>query len=348
MKVAMLTGVKELDVRDIAAPELINSGDVLVQVRAVGICGSDVHNYLEGGTGSRKVVYPFIPGHEASGQVVAVGEAVTRVKPGDRIMIEPAFYCGVCDQCRAGRFNTCRKIMFLSSAGELQGCMCGQVIIPEKNCFVIPQNLSYAEATLAEPLSIALHSVKNLAGVEPEASVAVLGCGPVGLCTMLAAKAAGSQHVYATDRLAHRVSAAEKMGASWCGNPQESNVVHDILQHEPGGVDVVFECSGDPQALSQAVDLLKPGGSLVITGIPVESRIEFSIDKLRRRELTIYNVRRQNKMEEAALELLASESELFAQMITHKFSLDDAKSAFDLVAGYRDGVVKAMVVLDGV
>jgi len=119
MKAAQLVGIRQLNVTEIEPPQIKDDADVLINVRAIGICGSDVHNYVEGGIGARKVVYPFIPGHEAAGEVAAVGSGVTKVKPGDRIMIEPAFHCGECDQCRAGRFNTCRNIQFMSSAGEV-------------------------------------------------------------------------------------------------------------------------------------------------------------------------------------------------------------------------------------
>jgi L-iditol 2-dehydrogenase len=346
MKAARLTGLRELVIDEIASPEIENAGDVLVRVCAVGICGSDVHNYVEGGTGSRKVVYPFIPGHEAAGEVLEVGRSVTKVKPGDRIMIEPAFFCGECDQCLAGRFNTCRKIMFLSSAAELQGCMCEKIVIPEQNCFVINDRLSFAEATLAEPLSIALHSVKTLGCMKAGSDVGILGCGPVGLCTQLAAIAEGAGAVYVSDPIKHRYELAGELGAAWSGSPEQSDVVQNIMSRSPLGLDIVFECSGSPAALDQAVDLLKPGGTLVITGIPVASRISMSIDLLRRKEITIRNVRRQNRMEAAALELLASQSHTFAKLITHRFPLAEAQDAFELAASYANGVVKAMVMLD--
>ena len=345
MKAARLMGVRELVIGEVATPQIVNDSDVLVNVRAVGICGSDVHNYVEGGIGARPVVYPFIPGHEAAGEVVAVGAGVRSVKPGDRIMIEPAMHCGVCDQCKKGRFNTCRKIQFMSSAGELQGCMCEQVVIPEQNCFVIPGNLSFEQAAVAEPLSIALYSVNQSIEITAETNIAILGAGPVGLCTMLAAQSKGAKKIYVTDKINARLEIATELGAVWTGNPVETDVVKEIGEAAPLGMSVVFECSGDADALDQAVELLAPGGKLMITGIPIGSRISLNIDQLRRKEIMVQNVRRQNQTVEETIELLGADKVNVDALISHRFSLDDAKDAFDLVASYADGVVKAMVVV---
>ena len=343
MRAVRLTGVREIEIADIAPPVIKNDCDVLVDVHTVGICGSDVHNYLEGGIGARKVDYPFIPGHEASGRVAAVGDAVTRVKAGDRIMIEPAFHCGECDQCRKGRFNTCRNIQFMSSAGELQGCMCEQVVIPQQNCFVIPDGLSYEQAAVAEPLSIALYSVKAFSVPLSDGPVAVLGSGPVGLCTMLAAKAMGADQVYVSDRIDERLKLAGKLGATAVANPDSGDVVQDFMAAQPLGFSAVFECSGDALALEHAVNLLAPGGVLLLTGIPVGSRISLNIDQLRRKEIRIQNVRRQNSMVEDTIKLLDSGAVDVRPLVTHRFGLDEAGTAFELVAAYSDGVVKAMV-----
>jgi len=344
MLAAQLTGLRTIAIAEIAAPRIAAADDVLVRVRAVGICGSDVHNYAAGGIGKRKVVYPFIPGHEAAGEVVAVGPGVTRVKSGDRVMIEPAHHCGACDQCLAGRFNTCRHIQFMSSAEELQGCMCELVVVPERNCFPFGDSLSFEQAAVVEPLSIAVYSVARSVPMGPQTAIAILGAGPIGLCTLLAARAAGARRFFVTDRLASRLAAARALGAGWTGNPEAGDVVAAIKAEEPLEMDVVFECCGQPEALDQAVDLLKPGGMLILTGIPEGSRIALCIDTLRRKETTIFNVRRQNACVERAIALIASGAVNVDALITHRVPLADAQRAFDLVADYADGVIKAMVV----
>ena len=346
MIAAQLTGIRELGIGNVEMPTLAKDTDVLVKVRAVGVCGSDVHNYVSGGIGARKVVYPFIPGHEAAGEVSEVGTAVTHVKPGDRVMIEPAHHCGTCDQCLAGRFNTCRHIQFMSSAAEMQGCMCEHVVVPEQNCFLIPDELSFEQAAVSEPLSIALYSVKQSIPMNADTPVGILGAGPIGLCTMLAAQAMGARRIYITDKLPARLELAKRLGATWTGNPEQRDVVAEIGDAEPLELPVVFECSGDPEALDQAVELLGPGGMLIITGIPEGHRISLNIDLLRRKELTVYNVRRQNETVAETISLLATGAIDISPLVTHRVQLSDAKKAFDLVADYADGVVKAMVLND--
>jgi L-iditol 2-dehydrogenase len=344
MLAAQLTGIRQMEINNVPAPSPDpGPGEALVRVKAIGVCGSDVHNYLEGGIGTRKVAYPFIPGHEASGEVIAVGAGVKEVSPGDRVMIEPAMHCGQCDQCRVGRFNTCRKIQFLSSAGELQGCMCERITVPVHNCFRFPDGMSFEQAAAAEPLSIAVYSVKKSIPMSADTPVAILGCGPIGLCTLLAVLQAGAKRVYMTDRIPERLALAKRLGACWTGRPDEAAVEVQLIRQEPLGFPVVFECCGKQEAIDQGTRLLRPGGMLVITGIPEGSRISLCIDILRRNELTVYNVRRQNQCVKSALAMIADGTIDVAPLITHRFPLAQAKRAFELVADYADGVVKAMV-----
>ncbi len=344
MQAAQLTGIRNLEVNSIPAPAIRATGEVRVRIKAVGICGSDVHNYIEGGIGARKLVYPFIPGHEATGEVIAVADDVSALSPGDRVMIEPAMHCGKCDQCLEGRFNTCRHIQFLSSADELQGCMCEQVVVPAHNCFRLPSGMSYEEGAVAEPLSIAIYSVTQSIALSPGTPVAILGAGPIGLCTLLAARQAGAERVYVTDRIPERLQMARQLGACFTGSPDDPELEARLQEAEPLGFPVVFECCGQQDALDQGVRLLRPGGKLVITGIPEGSRISLCIDLLRRNELTVYNVRRQNQCVGLALDMIASGRVDIKPLITHRVPLAQARPAFDTVAAYADGVIKAMVV----
>lgn len=343
VKAVQLTGIRELEIQDIAAPGTPQAGQVLVNVQWVGICGSDVHNYVEGGIGARKLIYPFVPGHEASGVVAGVGEGVTHLKVGDHVMIEPAMHCGECDQCCEGRYHTCRKIQFLSSAGELQGCMCEQVIIPAHNAFLAPAGVSDEEVALAEPLSIAIYSVKQSIEMHPDRPIAILGAGPIGLCTLLAAKQLGAERIYISDPITERREMALKMGASAVADPFSDDGLASWHSVQEGGMAAVFECCGQQAALDQAVDMLRPGGKLIVTGIPEGSRISYCIDQLRRKEITIFNVRRQNQCVESALEAIASGEIDVKPLMTHRFDLVDTKRAFEMVASYRDGVVKALI-----
>jgi len=158
-------------------------------------------------------------------------------------------------------------------------------------------------------------------------------------------RAEGAKTIYVTDKLKYRTVAAKKAGATWAGNPDNQNVVEAILKREPLGIDAVFECAGEQSTLDEAVDLLKPGGRLVLIGAPRFERVSFLIDKIRRKEITIVNIRRQNGCTGRAIDLIASHKVDIDFMITHRFKFEDAQEAFETVAGYRDGVIKALIEL---
>jgi L-iditol 2-dehydrogenase len=343
MKAAVLTGPGRIEVRDRPKPEIKDKTDVFLKVRAVGICGSDLHYFHEERVGDTVMTYPVVLGHECAAVVEETGRDVKRVKPGDRVAVEPAVSCGVCDQCRAGRPNTCRALSFLGHPKERSGALAEFVVMPEESCFPLPETMTFAQATLAEPLSIALHAVALAGGLKGR-TAAVLGSGPIGLCAGLLALGEGAAATYMTDKVAARVRAADReAGARWAGNPLEADVVREILDRAPGGLDVVFECCGKQEALDQAVELLKPGGTLVLVGIPLESRVSFDINRLRRRELRLQNVRRQNRCVAPALRMIADGRIKVDFLATHTFPLKDTQKAFDTAFHYRDGVLKALV-----
>jgi L-iditol 2-dehydrogenase len=342
MKAAFLTGVRTIEVRETPAPRIVRDDDVLVRSRAVGVCGSDLHYYESDCVGADKVAYPFIPGHECAGVVEEVGKAVTRVKPGDAVVVEPAVSCGTCDQCRTGRPHTCRKLLFLGHYGELTGGMAEFALAPERNCVPLPAKMTVVQGALAEPLSIALYAA-GLAGSVRGKTAAVLGTGPIGLCVIMALKAEGSGPVYATERIDHRVSAAAKAGADWTGNPDREDVAAEIQARESLGLDLVFECCGEQSALDQAVSLLKPGGTLVVVGIPLDPRVSFDSSKVRRREIRVQNVRRQNKCLERAVALIHAGRIKPDFLATHSFSLNQAAKAYEIASTRKDGVIKAIV-----
>ncbi len=198
------------------------------------------------------------------------------------------------------------------------------------------------QAALSEPLAIGLYAVRS-AGPLAGKSVAILGTGPIGISVMLSAIAHGAERVYMTDKIDERLALASEMGAQWTGNIGKCDIVRDILCEEPQQIDIVFECCGLQEAANQAVQLLKPGGRLLIIGIPSLTRWSFDVDNLRRKEVSIQNVRRQNGVVKETLEMISSGRLSPDRMQTHNFSLDDVGKAFKLVAGYRDGVMKAMI-----
>jgi L-iditol 2-dehydrogenase len=185
--------------------------------------------------------------------------------------------------------------------------------------------------------------VTAVAMLTPGATIAILGSGPIGLCVLLASRAACDCTVFATDLLDERLKMARRCGATWTGNPNQLDVVRAIRQLEPRGVDFVFECAGQQETLDQAIELLKPGGTVLMIGIPEVDRVSFSIHTMRRKEIRLQNVRRQDQCMAPAIELVSKGDINLDQLVTHHFPLAETKKAFDLVADYRDGVVKAVV-----
>ncbi len=342
MRSMMLTGIRQMEMMHVPDPMLLNDTDVLIRMKVIGVCGSDVHYYKAGKIGSQVVDYPFPVGHEGAGEVIKTGKAVQRVKPGDRIAIEPAMPCWKCDQCLAGRPHTCRELRFLGCPGQAAGCLSEFIVMPETSCFPIPDHMSYDEAALSEPLAIGLYAVNSSIPIKNTAT-GILGYGPIGMSVHLAAKAKGASEIYATDKVEERLKIAMENGAVYSGNPDKTDVVGEITGMKPGMLDVVFECCGQQEAIDQAIELLKPGGKLMIIGIPEFDRWTLPVDKTRRKEIVIQNVRRQNETLDETLELISESKINVSAMATHRFSFDDTKAAFDLVSEYEDGVMKAMI-----
>jgi L-iditol 2-dehydrogenase len=319
MKAMMLTGIRQMAMMDVPDPVLKNPTDVKIRMSVLGICGSDIHYYTQGKIGSQKVNFPFTVGHEGAGVVVETGSGVTRVKPGDKIAIEPAMPCWECDQCKAGRHHTCRKISFLGTPGQAEGCLSEYLVMPEENCFPLPANLIPDHGSISEPLAIGVYSV------------------------LMAAKVYGMGSAYITDKIDERLAIASREGVAYTGNPDNDDIVYGIIEKEPLGLDVVFECCGQQEALDQAVDLLKPGGKLIVIGIPEFDRWSLNVENTRRKEIMLLFIRRQVNCVDKAIELMGNGSINITNMVTHRFSFDRTKEAFDLVAGYRDGAMKVMI-----
>jgi L-iditol 2-dehydrogenase len=342
MKAMVLTGIRKMEMRNIPDPVLKKDNDVLIKMEVVGVCGSDIHYYVAGKIGSQVVQYPFPVGHEGAGIVIKTGASVTRVKAGDRIAIEPAMPCWECDQCKAGRHHTCRKLRFLGCPGQAYGCLTEYIVMPETSCIKIDDSLSLEHAVISEPLAIGVYAVKKsipMAG----ARIGILGSGPIGMSVLLAAKAGGCENIYMTDKLDGRLKIVKKAGANYTGNVGKHDVVKEIIALEPLMLDVVFECCGQQEAFDQAFELLKPGGKLVIVGIPEFDFWKVPADVARRKEIIIQNIRRQVDCTEDALHSMSTGKIDVSLMATHRFGFSETPRAFDMVAAYEDGVMKAMI-----
>jgi L-iditol 2-dehydrogenase len=342
MKIACFTALRRIELLDAPEPVLERPGDVLLQIDRVGVCGSDVHYYLEGRIGDQVLQYPATLGHECAGTVLETGAAVQGLKTGDRVAIDPAFPCGQCDQCRNGRTHTCRRLLFMGTPGQAPGAAAERYVVPAACCAAIPASMSLDEAVLVEPLSIGLHAVR-LSRLAAGMKIAILGAGPIGLAVLLCAKATTSCTVFMTDLLDERLAVARRCGADAVYKARQSDVVAAIIQAEPLGLDMVFECSGDPVCVEQGQSLLGPGGCLMMVGIQPVDAVAFDPHRMRRSELRFQAVRRQNDCVLPAIRLIAQRQLDPAPLLTHRFPFSQISAAFELVAGYRDGVIKAVL-----
>lgn len=346
MKAIYLDGPGRFSTRDVPTPELRRPNDVALRIEAVGVCGSDMHYFRSGRIGTQILSEPWVMGHECTAVVESVGPEAKGLSVGDRVAVDPLIHCGRCDQCQSGRMHTCREQAFLGCPGQLPGCMSERIVMPDSCCFVVPEQLSVGAAVMVEPFAIALHA-RNQLGELAGKDVGILGMGPVGLCVQGAVELAGARSLSVTDRLDYRLELSRKQVTRVddfrAHNPRREDVVRLIQSAHPQGLDAVYDCCGEPEALDQAVELLKPGGTLILVGIPEGSRIELDINALRRKELTIENVRRQNDCTPEAIERLAQGELSLDPVVTHHFAADDSQRAYDLVAGYADGVGKALI-----
>jgi len=315
-------------------------GEVQVRVEAVGICGSDLHAYAEGAVGSTPNVYPMVLGHEPAGTIAKVGSGVTGLAPGDRGALEPALYCYHCEFCLRGLHNVCANLRFLSTPPD-PGFFRELINLPVANFLPVPADISFDQATLVEPLAVALHSL-SLASIRPAETVAVIGAGPIGLLTIAALRAAKAGRIWAVEPVAHRRELARTMGADVALEPAEAE---DEILRGTGqrGVDYAIDCASKEDTTSQAIRVTCNAGRVALTGIHSLPFVPMDGSAMRRKQLTIINVRRSNHEEHEALELLQAHPAWFAPLLTHAREMEQIAEAFAIASQYQDGVGKMIV-----
>jgi L-iditol 2-dehydrogenase len=315
-------------------------GEVQVRIEAVGVCGSDLYAYSEGAVGSTPNVYPMVLGHEPAGTIVKAGAGVSGLVAGDRGALEPALYCYHCEFCLSGHHNVCANIRFLSNPHH-PGFFRELVNLPAVNFVPIPPRMSFDEATLAEPLAIALHSLR-LASIHSGETVVVIGAGPIGLLTIAALRAAKAARIWAVEPLAHRRELARGIGADVAIGPGEA--AEEILSSTgQRGVDCAIDCAAGEHTTDQAIQITRNAGRVAITGIHSTPFVRVDGSAMRRKELTIFNVRRSNHETQEALQLLEAHTEWFAPLLTHTRQIELIDEAFAIASQYRDGVGKMIV-----
>jgi L-iditol 2-dehydrogenase len=345
MKAAIMTGLRRIELTELPVPEP-GPHDALVKVMAVGICGSDVHYYEHGRIGRYEVNPPFVLGHECAGVVVAVGEKVTRVRPGERVAVEPGVTCGTCAACKSGRYNLCPDVQFLATP-PVHGAFAQYIVHREDFLFPIPDAMSYEAAALIEPFSVGLHAARRSA-VQPGESVAILGMGPVGLMAVVAAKAFGAGQIIAADLEPKRLAAARKLGATHTIRVGQDDPVETIRALTEGiGADAAFETAGSGQALQSAVGALRRGGRLSVVGLPQQDEIPLNIPFIVDNEIEIRGIFRYANTYPDGIRTLASGIADVDALITDRYALDDAQEAMERALTARRDTLKVMVYPNG-
>lgn len=331
MRVAELVGPRAFAMREapLADP---GPGEIQVAVKAVGICGSDLHNFAEGAIGDIEATYPMVLGHEPVGTVLRCGSGASGWERGDTVALEPAIYCYHCEFCRSGHHNVCAKIRFLSSTAD-PGFFRDFVNVPAANVMALPPSVGAGVGTLHEPLAVVLHSMV-LARPQLDETALVMGAGPIGLLTIAVLKLSGIRRVWAVEPLAHRRELARAVGADVAIDPRAADPVA-VVMNDTGrrGVDLSIDCATKDDSVNQCLRATRNAGRVVITGIPSAVRVPLEFHTLRRKELAFLAVRRSNHDSDTALRLLAEHPQLFAPIVTHTRPLGEIQSAFDMLEG---------------
>ncbi|MGD0626524.1 MAG: NAD(P)-dependent alcohol dehydrogenase [Thermodesulfobacteriota bacterium] len=328
-----------LEMVDMPAP---GPNEVLVRMKAVGVCGSDVHYYQTGRIGPFIVKKPLILGHESSGEVVQVGRDVSDFNPGDRVAFEPGYPCRTCDYCKVGRYNLCLNMTFMATP-PVDGALVEYVTFPPDFLYKIPDSLSYQEATLMEPLAVGIHAARR-SGISPGDSVLVLGAGPIGLMVMQVVKSMGATQIIVTDILKNRLGLAAALGATHVLNAKEDDPSPRVkeLTNEKGPK-VIFETAGTIPTIQAAIRLAQRGGTVVLIGLPSTNEFPLGVVEAVAKELDIKTVFRYANVFRQAVDLIARGFINTKSMITHEFPFDKTVEAFELSDNEKDKAVKVVI-----
>ncbi len=340
MKALVLKKTRQLDMVDLDIDESLGPDDVRIQINSVSICGSDVHYYQYGRIGNFVVKEPMVLGHEASGTIIETGASVKHLKTGDRVCMEPGIPDFRSRAALEGMYNLDPSVRFWATP-PVHGCLRETVIHPAAFCFKLPDNLSYAEGAMAEPLSVGLQAVKK-AAVRPGDVALVTGCGTIGLLTGLAALAGGCSKVIITDKIQSKLDMALRYGMTSVNIMKQD--VREVVNQATGGwgTDIIFEASGNAAVIAGIFEPLCPGGRVIFIGMPVDP-VKVDIVAAQAREARMETIFRYANMYPRALSLMASGKIDVKPLITHRFKFSDSIKAFTYADNPDPGTVKIMI-----
>ena len=341
MKVAVMTGVGKVELTERDIPKA-KEDEVLVRVEYVGVCGSDLHYYEAGGIGANIVKPPFVLGHEAGGTVVEVGAAVTHLKVGDKVALEPGKTCGKCEFCRTGRYNLCPDVIFFATP-PIDGVFQEYVAHEADLCFKIPDNMDTMEAALIEPLAVGFHAAMQ-GGARAGQTAVVTGAGCIGLVSLMALKAMGVSNVIVVDIMQKRLDKALELGATAVVNGKECDTVEEILKLTNGkGADLVIEAAGTEITTRQAIHFTKKGATIVLVGYSASGELTLPMSLALDKELTFKTVFRYRHIYPMAIEAVASGRVNLKGIVTDVFSLDDIQNGLDKSVANKADIVKSVI-----
>ena len=345
MRALVLERQHELSLRDIDLPQTVGPDDVKIKIHTVGICGSDVHYYTHGKIGPFVVKAPMVLGHEAAGTVVEVGKNVKHLKVGDRVCMEPGIPDPNSRASRLGMYNVDPAVTFWATP-PIHGVLTPYVVHPANYTFKLPDNVSFAEGAMVEPFAVGMQAATK-ARITPGDTAVVLGAGPIGTMVALAALAGGCARAIVADLAQPKLDIAARYQGVIPVNIREKNLVAEVKRlTDDWGADVVFECSGSPKAWDTITDLPRPGGCIVVVGLPVEP-VAFDVASLSVKELRIESVFRYAHQYDRAIALMASGRVDLKPLISETFPFEKSIPAFERAAEGRPADVKLQIMVDG-
>ena len=341
MRALVLEKQHELALRDIDLPMETGPGMVKIKLHTVGVCGSDVHYYTHGRIGPFVVDAPMVLGHEAAGTVVEVGSGVTSLKVGDRVCMEPGVPDPNSRASRLGIYNVDPAVTFWATP-PVHGVLTPYVVHPANYTFKLPDNVSFAEGAMVEPFAVGMQAATK-ATIRPGDTAVVLGAGPIGTMVAIAALAGGCARAIVADLAQPKLDIAAKYQGVIPVNIREKNLVAEVKRlTDDWGADVVFECSGSPKAWQSIADLPRPGGCIVVVGLPVEP-VDFDVAGLSVKELRIESVFRYAHQYDRAIALMASGRVDLKPLISETFGFEQSITAFDRAVEARPTDVKLQI-----
>ncbi len=344
-KACFVEGANQWRIDKAECPDL-KPNQVLIAVKAVGICGSDLHYFLEGRNGNFIVREPLIPGHELSGAVVSVGAEVTSVTAGQKVAVNPSLSCGRCRYCLEGLENHCSNVFFMGSASKfphMHGAMRELMVVEERQCFPLPSDMSFTAAAFAEPLAVCLHAVEQAKTSLMGKSVLVMGAGPIGALTVAAARLSGAKDITVVDIQDQTLIAAQKMGADTAINSRNTPEAIEALSKDRGVFDVTFEATGNFHALNSCVQMTRPCGTIVQVGsMSAAGADNCSWNALANKEISYRGTMRFGKEYAWAVNYLVSGRIDAAPLLSGTFPVENVKEALEL-ARDRSRAMKVMI-----